>query len=210
MGKKVLVVDDDPDVRLFSITVLEENGYTPLEATNGEEGMQIVTKENPDLIILDVLMPRESGIRLYRQLQTDNKLKQIPIILLSGITRKSFLRSQKALTEFERMMEEGLLPLMAAKNIVRCYMSLSSPEAAISQYTKWSKRNVLSENDLGSIRAFLQNILEKEGITASLPPVGDGAPEIGKSEKKDEGHLDISSISVSLTEGGQKGNSFCL
>ena len=100
MGKKVLVVDDDPDVRLFSITVLEENGYTPLEATNGEEGMQIVTKEHPDLIILDVLMPRESGVRLYRQLQTDNKLKQIPIILLSGITRKSFLRSQKALTEF--------------------------------------------------------------------------------------------------------------
>ncbi len=100
MGKKVLVVDDDPDVRLFSITVLEENGYTPMEATNGEEGMQVIKKERPDLIILDVLMPRESGIRLYRQLQTDAKLADIPIILLSGITRKSFLRSQKALTEF--------------------------------------------------------------------------------------------------------------
>ena len=100
MGKKVLVVDDDPDVRLFSVTVLEESGYLPLEATNGEEGMQIIAKENPDLIILDVLMPRESGIRMYRQLQTDPKLKKIPIILLSGITRKSFLRSQKALTEF--------------------------------------------------------------------------------------------------------------
>lgn len=100
MGKKVLVVDDDPDVRLFSITVLEEHGYTPLEATNGEEGMQIIRKESPDLIILDVLMPRESGIRLYRQLQTDAKLKKIPIIILSGITEKSFLRSQKALTEF--------------------------------------------------------------------------------------------------------------
>ena len=100
MGKKVLVVDDDPDVRLFSITVLEENGYTPLEATNGEEGMQIIRKELPDLIILDVLMPRESGIRLYRQLKTDKKFEAIPIIILSGITRRSFLRSQKALTEF--------------------------------------------------------------------------------------------------------------
>ena len=100
MGKKVLVVDDDPDVRLFSIAVLEENGYTPLEATNGEEGMQLIRKEAPDLILLDVLMPRESGIRLYRQLKTDAKLKKIPIIILSGITRKSFLRSQKALTEF--------------------------------------------------------------------------------------------------------------
>ncbi len=100
MGKKVLVVDDDPDVRLFSITVLEENGYTPIEATNGEEGMQLLKKERPDLVILDVLMPRESGIRLYRQMQTDSKLKNIPIIILSGITQKSFLRSQKALTEF--------------------------------------------------------------------------------------------------------------
>ena len=100
MGKKVLVVDDDPDVRLFSITVLEENGYTPLEATNGEEGMQLIRKERPDLVILDVLMPRESGIRLYRQLKTDRKLDKIPIIILSGITRRSFLRSQKALTEF--------------------------------------------------------------------------------------------------------------
>jgi twitching motility two-component system response regulator PilH len=100
MGKKVLVVDDDPDVRLFSITVLEENGYTPLEATNGEEGMQLIRKEHPDLIILDVLMPRESGIRMYRQLKTDKKLDKIPVIILSGITRRSFLRSQKALTEF--------------------------------------------------------------------------------------------------------------
>lgn len=100
MSKKVLVVDDDPDVRLFNITVLEENGYTPLEATNGEEGMQLIQKTKPDLVILDVLMPRESGVRLYRQVKTDPKLASIPIIILSGITQKSFLRSQKALTEF--------------------------------------------------------------------------------------------------------------
>ena len=100
MAKKVLVVDDDPDVRLFNITVLEENGYKPLEATNGEEGMQIIRTEQPDLVLLDVMMPKESGIRLYRQMKTDSKLKKIPVIILSGITQKSFLRSQKALTEF--------------------------------------------------------------------------------------------------------------
>jgi twitching motility two-component system response regulator PilH len=100
MTKKVLVVDDDPDVRLFSITVLEENGYTPLEATNGEEGMELIKKEVPDLVILDVLMPRESGIRLYRDLKTDKKYENIPIIMMSGIAEKSFQRSQKVLTEF--------------------------------------------------------------------------------------------------------------
>ena len=100
MAKKVLVVDDDPDVRLFSFTVLEENGYTPLEAANGEEGLKMIKQERPELIILDVLMPRQSGIRLYRELKTDKSFKDIPIIILSGIAKKTFLRSQKALTEF--------------------------------------------------------------------------------------------------------------
>jgi twitching motility two-component system response regulator PilH len=100
MAKKVLVVDDDPDVRLFSVTVLEENGYTPLEAANGEEGLKMIKQEKPELIILDVLMPRQSGIRLYRELKTDRSFKDIPIIILSGIAKKTFLRSQKALTEF--------------------------------------------------------------------------------------------------------------
>jgi two-component system phosphate regulon response regulator PhoB len=100
MAKKVLTVDDDPDVRLFNVTVLEENGYTPVEATNGEEGMNLIKQEKPDLVILDVLMPRESGIRLYRNLKTDKKLKHIPVMILSGIAERSFLRSQKALTEF--------------------------------------------------------------------------------------------------------------
>jgi twitching motility two-component system response regulator PilH len=100
MGKKVLVVDDDPDVRMFSVTVLEENGYAPLEATNGEEGMSLIRQERPDLIVLDVLMPRESGIKLYRNLKTDTDLKDIPVIIQSGIAEKSFLRSQKALAEF--------------------------------------------------------------------------------------------------------------
>lgn len=100
MSKRVLVVDDDPDVRLFNTTVLEENGYTPLVATNGEEGLEIIRKELPDLVILDVMMPKQSGIRLYRELKTDKALKNIPVIILSGIAEKTFLRSQNALTEF--------------------------------------------------------------------------------------------------------------
>ena len=100
MSKKVLVVDDDPDVRLFSVTVLEENGYKPLEAEDGESGLKMIKKEKPDLVILDILMPRQSGVRLYRELKTDKALKNIKIIILSGIAKKTFLRSQKALTEF--------------------------------------------------------------------------------------------------------------
>ncbi|MBW2544746.1 MAG: response regulator [Deltaproteobacteria bacterium] len=100
MSKRVLAVDDDPDIIMFVKTVLEENGYIPLIARNGETGLSIARDEGPDLIILDVLMPKQSGIRMYRELKSDETLKGVPVIILSGIARRTFLRSQEALTEF--------------------------------------------------------------------------------------------------------------
>lgn len=100
MSKKVLNVEDDADIREFVTTVLEENGYTPIMAIDGAEGMEKVKKEKPDLIILDILMPRESGIKMYHELKLDPSFKDIPIIMLSGVSKRTFLRSQAALTEF--------------------------------------------------------------------------------------------------------------
>ncbi len=101
MSKKVLVVDDDPDVRSFIVTVLEENLYIPVIAQDGVEGLEKIEKENPDLVILDVLMPRGSGIRLYHHLKTDDRFSQLPIIMFTGISLRSFLKSQKVLDEFK-------------------------------------------------------------------------------------------------------------
>ncbi|HKL01682.1 MAG TPA: response regulator [Desulfotignum sp.] len=101
MCKKVLVVDDDPDVRSFVVTVLEENQFTPLVACDGVEGLEMIQKETPDLVILDVLMPKGSGIRLYHHLKTDDTLKAVPVIMFTGIALRSFLKSQKALEEFK-------------------------------------------------------------------------------------------------------------
>jgi two-component system phosphate regulon response regulator PhoB len=100
MAKKILTVDDDPDIIAFVKTVLEENGYVPLVARNGEAGLLMVREEKPALVILDVLMPKQSGIRMYREMKFDEDLKDIPVIVLSGIAKRTFLRSQEALTEF--------------------------------------------------------------------------------------------------------------
>jgi DNA-binding response OmpR family regulator len=100
MSKKVLTVDDDPDIISFVKTVLEENNYIPLIARNGEVGLDLARKEKPDLVILDVLMPKQSGIRMYRELKAEESLKNTPVIILSGIAKRTFLRSQEALTEF--------------------------------------------------------------------------------------------------------------
>jgi two-component system phosphate regulon response regulator PhoB len=98
--KKVLIVDDDADVRKFVSKLIERAGYEAIEAKNGIEGMGKVREDKPDLIILDVLMPKQSGIRMYRELKTDEPLKDIPVIMLSAIAPKSFFRSQEVLAEF--------------------------------------------------------------------------------------------------------------
>ena len=101
MPKKILIVDDDPDVRLFSSSIVEDLGCLAVEASDGEEGQRMVTQEQPDLIILDVMMPLQSGIRLYRALKTDAAYASIPVIILSGISKRSFLKSQEALAAFD-------------------------------------------------------------------------------------------------------------
>ena len=100
MAKKVLIIDDDVDVRTFVSSVVEDIGYKPELAKDGEEGIGKVKKEKPDLVVLDILMPKESGIKMYRALKTDSQFSDIPVIMHSGIAKRTFLRSQKALDEF--------------------------------------------------------------------------------------------------------------
>jgi len=99
MGKTVLSVDDEDHIREFVSTVLEENGYTPIQATNGEEAMDTIRQQKPDLIIMDILMPKQSGIRLYRELKTSESFKDIPVIIYSGVAKRTALRAQVAQAE---------------------------------------------------------------------------------------------------------------
>ena len=100
MQKNILVADDDIDVVTFVSTVLEKSGYKVIGAKDGEEALNKIRANRPDLIILDILMPKQSGIKLYRELKTDESLKDIPVVILSAISKRTFLRSQEALTEF--------------------------------------------------------------------------------------------------------------
>ena len=100
MAKKVLVVDDELDMRIFITTLLETSGYKPLAAADGIEGLEIARQQVPSLVILDVMMPKESGINLYRELRFDPKLKHIPVIMLSALSKKTFFHSQRVLDEY--------------------------------------------------------------------------------------------------------------
>ncbi len=87
MKKKVLVVDDEREQIDFAFTILEENGYIPIGATNGVEGMKIVRAEKPDLILLDIMMPEKGGIGMYQDLKKDDATKNIPVVIVTGVAR---------------------------------------------------------------------------------------------------------------------------
>ena len=85
MSKKILVVDDEADVRRFLTAVLEKRGYETLTAADGREAYEIAERERPDLIILDLMMPNQSGTDFYRRLMKHRELSVTPIIVVSGL-----------------------------------------------------------------------------------------------------------------------------
>lgn len=118
--KNILVVEDDLHMRIFITTVLETSGYNATASKDGQDGIRKVKEDRPDLIILDVMMPEEGGVSMYRQLKTDNQFKNIPVVMLSGVESKTFLHSLK-------MMSVGLRD------------SLPAPEAYVEKPPKAEK-----------------------------------------------------------------------
>jgi CheY-like chemotaxis protein len=85
MPKKILVIDDDPVIVKYLVNLFEDNGYTTVNASSSMEGLEQVKKEKPDLITLDLQMPKEWGPRFYRKLRQDKDLRGIPVIVITGI-----------------------------------------------------------------------------------------------------------------------------
>ena len=88
--RKVLIVEDDMHLRFFLHTVFESGGYATETARNGREGVDKARREKPDLISLDLMMPRQGGVNMYRELKSDPELQDIPVIILSGVEAKAF------------------------------------------------------------------------------------------------------------------------
>jgi CheY-like chemotaxis protein len=83
---KILVIDDDQDLQEATRLVLEKNGFEVVSAYNPEEGLEKVQSENPDLVILDVLMPSNfEGFEVARAIREELKLLKLPIILLTAV-----------------------------------------------------------------------------------------------------------------------------
>lgn len=86
MAEKILIVDDNLVNRKFLNRILKKQGYDLLEAKDGEEAIEIVSREMPDLILLDIMMPKKNGYEVCTELKRDSRFVNIPIIFISAKT----------------------------------------------------------------------------------------------------------------------------
>ena len=84
--KKILIVDDEEDILAYLSTFFQNNGYQTCAACDGRDALEKTKAEKPDLVTLDIVMPKQSGVRYYREMKDDPHLKRIPIVIITAIT----------------------------------------------------------------------------------------------------------------------------
>ncbi|MEJ2007811.1 MAG: response regulator [Acidobacteriota bacterium] len=100
--KRVLVVDDEPDIREYLKSALTDAGFLVDVAADGQQALEMVWRNPPDLISLDLVMPRHSGVKFYQAIQKDKLFSRIPVLVVTGHARDDLGRA-----DFEEMMMSG-------------------------------------------------------------------------------------------------------
>jgi tetratricopeptide (TPR) repeat protein len=150
-------------------------------------------------------------------------------VLEGAIALSKFGQFERAITEFNELLKNDSLKLVAAKNILRCYFSISSVEDAISKYEEWIKSGIFQSGQTEKIRFFLQNLLKDRGVEKEFPipeiktavsdetvisvKAAEEAPALktepaaalpAEEEMEDDEFLDINSVGITLPTGPQK------
>jgi len=127
VGKKILCVDDELDMRIYISTVLKTQGYEAVTARNAVEGIRKAREVEPDLIVMDVMMPQSGGVTLFQEIKKDERLKHVPVIMLTGVSAKAFahhlqmlnIRIDASLPPPDAYMEKPLNPEILVATIER-------------------------------------------------------------------------------------------
>jgi len=85
MTKKILIVEDDPVVVKYLESLFKDNGYAVCSAMDGLEALEVMKRERPDLVTLDLEMPKEWGTRFYRKYKKDEALRNTPVLIISAM-----------------------------------------------------------------------------------------------------------------------------
>ncbi|MFC1453879.1 response regulator [Verrucomicrobiota bacterium] len=94
--KRILIVDDETDCVEFVKAILEDDNTEIISALDGEAGLKIAAGQKPDLVILDVQMPKKDGFKVFTELRQEEATKGIPVVMLTGVGQKTGIKFSKS------------------------------------------------------------------------------------------------------------------
>jgi DNA-binding response OmpR family regulator len=122
-GKKILLVDDDPDIRDAISVILEAQGYEVITANNGQECFDMLSTEKPELLILDLLMPKMDGFEVFKELKSQKwaEFHAMPVIVLTSVREEASLRRYKLETGYtldtDDYIEKPIVPDVLIRSV---------------------------------------------------------------------------------------------
>jgi two-component system alkaline phosphatase synthesis response regulator PhoP len=161
--KTILVVDDEPDVREYLKTVLEDAEFNVVTAADGVEALEMIHQEKPDFISLDLIMPRKSGHKRLYELKKNKELSRIPVLIVTAHARDELgkdnledLLSNRMMSGPGTYLEKPVNPLSYVRSVQRALGIEESEEAE----DKLSLRGELQQELQGADADALRQALE--------------------------------------------------
>lgn len=140
--KKLLIVDDDPDMLIAMGAVLESHGFEIIKARNGEEALEKLVQERPDLMLLDLLMPRMDGFAVCRELKEPRRVKEypkVPVLVLTSTREEAGRRRYELETgldlDVDGYVEKPIEPHILVERVERLL-----EKSAGTDYVVWHTR----------------------------------------------------------------------
>jgi len=118
---KILLIEDDPFLLSMYNTKFELENFLVITADDGEQGLKLALKEKPDVILLDILLPKKDGFEVLEELKADKNMKDIPVILLTNLSQKSEVERGLSLGAVDYLIKAHFMPseiVTKIKNIV--------------------------------------------------------------------------------------------
>lgn len=114
---KILFVEDDPLIVKIYTTRLTADGYTVLSAENGEDGLKLAEQEIPDLVVLDIMMPKIDGFGVLEKLRQNQKMQSTPILIYSNLAQEGEIERAKQMGATEFIVKANLSPIEMVEKI---------------------------------------------------------------------------------------------
>jgi len=114
---KVLIVEDEEMLVNMYISKFEKEGFEPIKALNGREGLELAKKENPAIVLLDIIMPEMDGFMVLKELKVDPKTKNIPVIMLTNLGQDEDIQKGNKLGAKDYLVKANLTPAQVVDKV---------------------------------------------------------------------------------------------